>query len=586
MNKFSLLFCLFSITLFSLSCNKNDTDREDPLIPSVISVSLSTDKACYKPGEEVNFELDKELPTSAKIRYRHLDTLVEETLYFGKIWSWTPPATDFTGYMVDVYEVKDGEEKVYGSIAVDVSSDWSRFPRYGFLTEFPIMTISAMDYVIRNLARYHINGLQFYDWHFDHHKPLAGTVAYPADVWKDIANRDNYLATVKGYIELAHVYNMKAMFYNLAYGALSNASGDGVLDQWYLFTDLFHTVKDFHALPAPMFKSNIYLTDPSNQEWQQYLAQRNRDVYEVFDFDGFHIDQLGNRNHTLYNYGGYSINMPQAYKSFIQAMKADVPDKYLVMNAVNQYGQAEIASSAVNFLYSEVWGPNDGFDDLARIITDNNALSNNSKNTVLAAYINYDLANSSGFFNPAGVLLANSVIFAFGGSHLELGEHMLAKEYFPNNNLQISGQLRNAMIAYYDFLVAYQNLLRDGGEINQPDVTSNNSQVNIGSWPPEAGKIAVVGRTFNNIQILSFINFSNVGSLLWRDTNGTQREPIEVNNFNLNFKTNKQVKQVWMASPDLNFGLPQSVSFNSLPDGVEMDVPHLKYWDMIVVEYQ
>jgi dextranase len=178
------------------------------------------------------------------------------------------------------------------------------------------------------------------------------------------------------------------------------------------------------------------------------------------------------------------------------------------------------------------------------------------------------------------------VIFAFGGSHLELGEHMLAKEYFPNNNLQVSGQLRSALIAYYDFLVAYQNLLRDGGEINQPEVNSDNSQVNIGSWPPEAGKIAVVGRLIESAQIINLINFNNVSSMLWRDTNGDQLEPVEVKNLYLKFKTSRQVEQVWIASPDLNFGLPQSVNFSSLPDGVEIDVPYLKYWDMIVVEYQ
>lgn len=586
MNKSRLPFFLFSLALFTLSCNKADTDQGSPLLPSVNSVFLSTDKACYKPGEVVKFELDRELPNSAMIRYRHLNTIVDETLYSGKNWSWNPPASDFTGFMADVYEMKDGVEKVYGSIAVDVSSDWCRFPRYGFLSEYQAMTPSAIDYVVENLARYHINGLQFYDWQFDHHKPLAGTVENPAEVWKDIANRDNCLSTVQGYIDAAHRCNMKAMFYNLAYGALSNASGDGVLDQWYLFTDLFHASKDFHALPTPMFKSNIYLTDPSNREWQQYLAQQNRDVYEVFDFDGFHIDQLGNRNRTLYNYGGYPVNLPQVFKDFIQAMKMDMPDKELVMNAVNQYGQAEIASSAVSFLYSEVWAPNDGFDDLAGIITANNALSNNAKNTVLAAYMNYDLANSSGFFNPADVLLANSVIFAFGGSHLELGEHMLAKEYFPNNNLQVSGQLRSALITYYDFLVAYQNLLRDGGEINQPEVNSDNSQVNIGSWPPEAGKIAVVGRLIESAQIINLINFNNVSSMLWRDTKGDQLEPVEVKNLYLKFKTSRQVEQVWIASPDLNFGLPQSVNFSSLPDGVEIDVPYLKYWDMIVVEYQ
>ncbi|NTW23794.1 MAG: cycloisomaltooligosaccharide glucanotransferase, partial [Lentimicrobium sp.] len=490
MKKFSNFFSLTLFLLLLVSCDKKNGDNDDPPVPVVTKVSLFTDKSCYKPGETVIFTADKSLLSEIKVRYRHLNFILDEKTPDGNTWSWTPPATDFTGYLAEVFTIKNGTETLQGSIAVDVSSDWNRFPRYGFLSGFPEMTSGSIDYVISNLSRYHINGLQFYDWHCDHHKPLAGTVDNPAPVWKDIANRDTYLATVQSYIETAHSFNMKAMFYNLAYGALSNASADGVSDQWYLFTDQNHTWKDYLHLSSPMFKSDIYLTDPSNTEWQQYIGSRNRDVYEVFDFDGYHIDQLGIRDRTLYDYSGQTVDLPVAYTEFINAMKADMPDKKLIMNAVNQYGQQNIASTPVDFLYTEVWGPNDDFEDLARIINDNNAFSNNSKSTVLAAYVNYDLANASGYFNTPGVLLTNSVIFAFGGSHLELGEHMLAKEYFPNNNLQISGQLRDALIAYYDFLVAYQNLLRDGGQINSPDLSCTNAEISMVQWPPQSGKVA------------------------------------------------------------------------------------------------
>ena len=42
-----------------------------------------------------------------------------------------------TGYLVDVYRTKEnGTEVILGTIAVDVSSDWTRFPRYGFVATF------------------------------------------------------------------------------------------------------------------------------------------------------------------------------------------------------------------------------------------------------------------------------------------------------------------------------------------------------------------------------------------------------------------------------------------------------------------
>ena len=82
--------------------------------------------------------------------------------------------------------------------------------------------------------------------------------------------------------------------------------------------------------------------------------------------------------------------------------------------------------------------------------------------TVFAAYMNYDKAGSStGEFNTPGVLLTDAVIFALGGSHLELGDHMLCREYFPSTALQMNDVLKTAMIRYYDFMTAYQNLLRD-----------------------------------------------------------------------------------------------------------------------------
>jgi dextranase len=586
MMKFTLFFWFTLSLLLLVSCDKKKDEPDIPSGPGVNKVMLSTDKSCYKPGETIVFNTDKSISAGAIVRYRHLNQILEETPVAGNTWSWQPPSTDFTGYLVEVSMIKDGTETILGSIAVDVSSDWNRFPRYGFLSAYPEMTSASINYVVSNLSRYHINGLQFYDWHFDHHKPLAGTVENPAAVWKDIANRDTYLTTVRSYIETAHSFNMKAMFYNLAYGALSNAFADGVSDEWYLYTDPNHTNKEFLHLSSPMFKSNIYLTDPSNAGWQQYLAQRNRDVYQVFDFDGYHIDQLGNRDRTLYDYSGQSVSLPAAYQEFINAMKADMPDKKLIMNAVNQYGQQNIASSPVDFLYTEVWGPNDDFEDLARIINDNNAFSNNSKNTVLAAYLNYDMAGSSGYFNMPGVLLTNSVIFAFGGSHLELGEHMLATEYFPNNNLQISGQLRDALISYYDFLVAYQNLLRDGGELNTPDLSCSNADVSFDSWPAQPGKVAFTGREFEHRQVIHLVNFSGATSMKWRDSRGTQPEPAELKNLNLILDAGKTVNQIWIASPDRNGGIPETLDFVQTSGKVTFTVPGLKYWDMIVVEYQ
>ncbi len=51
-------------------------------------------------------------------------------------WTWTPPTTDYQGYMVELFAESNGRRSMLGTIAVDVSSNWKRFPRYGFVRGF------------------------------------------------------------------------------------------------------------------------------------------------------------------------------------------------------------------------------------------------------------------------------------------------------------------------------------------------------------------------------------------------------------------------------------------------------------------
>jgi len=584
MKRITFIYLLFTFLFLASSCSKGSNSSPAPASATVTSVKISTDKASYPPGSTVTFTIDKALPATAKVRYRHLSEVISETPLAGTTWQWQAPNQDFTGYMVDVYDVVNGKEVVYGSIGVDVSYDWSHFPRYGFLSSYPRMITDAINYVINNLNRYHINGLQFYDWEYEHNQPLAGTPSQPDSIWQDIAKRNTYFSTIQGYIKAAHACNMKAMSYNLAYGALSNAQQHGVSEKWYLFTDPNHLNKKVFKLDPSMFKSYIWVLDPSNPGWQQYIAGKTNDMYQVYDFDGYHIDQLGDLG-TVYNYNGQQVNLPAGFESFIKAMKTYSPNKDLVMNAVNQFGQQDIAASPVDFLYTEVWGPNDGYKDLARIIENNNTYSNDTKKTVLTAYMDYNLANNPGYFNTPGVIMTDAVIFAFGGDHLEMGEHMLGKEYFPNDNLKMKGNLRDAMVHYYDFLVAYENLLRDGGTLNNPQVTCTDGKITVNQWPPQLGNVAVTGRDMGNKQVIHLLNYAGANSLNWRDTNGTQTTPNPFTNVQLSYQTTKTVTKVWMASPDYEDGTPQNLNFTQDGNTITFTVPSLKYWDMVVVDY-
>jgi dextranase len=441
-----------------------------------------------------------------------------------------------------------------------------------------------MSNVIDSLTRYHINGLMFYDFENKHHKPLAGTPENPDASWPDIAKRTVYRSTVDAYITKAHEKHMNAMFYNLAYGAWKNAADDGVSSEWYMYTNTSHSTIDYIYLDNN-WSSSIYLLDPSNTGWQNYIAQQNDDIYKVFDFDGYHVDQVGNRDKNLYTYEGTLIDLPATFTPFLKAMKSKAPEKILVMNAVDQYGQEGIATTDVDFLYTEVWSPLT-YGELADVIIDNNTFSNNTMNTVLAAYINRGISDSKGYFNLPGVLLAESVIFAFGGSHIELGEHMLVHEYFPNSNKMMSIELQKAMVSYYDFLVAYENLLRDGGTFNTPSVISTDRQMNINNWPPQSGNVAVFGKEIGKMQIVHLLNFSTAADLKWRDEDGKRSVPVKYQNSDLKIGVSGTVAKAWYASPDYNHSSSAELSFTQTGNSISVEIPFMQYWGMIVIEYQ
>ncbi|PTT18374.1 cycloisomaltooligosaccharide glucanotransferase, partial [Flavobacterium sp. HMWF030] len=330
------------------SCQNDDDNGKMEYAEDIIAakITLSTDKASYKPGEMVSFIADKVFSNSL-IRYTYLGKVIKEETLNATSWNWLPPSTDFQGYMVSIYQTNtDGTQTILGTVGIDVSSDWTKFPRYGFLSEFGNISESDRATVINNLKDYHINGIQFYDWQYRQHQPLAGTVSNPLPVWNDIINREVYGKTVSGYITQAHSKNMKAMFYNLAYGVLNDYDPNLITPQQFVYKDVNHNVKDKHELGWP-FISNIYITDPANTAWQNYLAQKNDDVYKVYDFDGFHIDQLGDRG-NVFRYDGTNADLKNAFPSFISAMKSANSNKKLVMNAVNQYGQKEMAAKELD----------------------------------------------------------------------------------------------------------------------------------------------------------------------------------------------------------------------------------------------
>lgn len=577
-----LIPLLFLLT----SCSKDD----DSVIPmdSMLDLVLDieTNKSRYNPGEEVAIILffkstDFELVI---VRYKHLTTtLKEETLTPAGSQleiNWSPPLEDFRGYSVEFECVKDGDIVDYCSTSIDVSSNWTKFPRYGFLSKFPVISTSDIYRNIKELNKYHINGLQFYDWHNKHHTPLPMAGSTPANSWLDIARRNISFNTVKEYITTAKEFNMASMSYNLLYGAWDDFESDGVSREWMIFNDPNHNVINKHDLDNNWALSDIYVTNPANTDWQNYIFNKTDTIYQNLDFDGWHLDQLGHRG-TVYDYNGNQIDLWLAFIPFLQNLKTRFPDKNMVLNAVNQYGQLEIVSTPVDFSYTEVWSPNEGYADLANIILDNLNF-NKHINSVLAAYVNYDKADNTDQFNEPAVLMTDAVIMAFGGCHLELGEHMLGKEYFPNDNLTMTSSLKKKLVEYYDFVVANQNILRDGGSLSlNTGITSND--VIITDWNPTIGMISSFKKEVGDLTAYHLINYYGLNSLEWRDNQGNQRSPTIHRDFTLNLPTD-QISKISYTSPDWQDGVQNELEFTISGGICKVEIPFLEYWGMLIVE--
>ncbi len=576
------IFLLMTLLVMS-ACSNDDEALLSPIEEGVTMsysevLNFKKEKAKYNPGEEVNFSVNG-THQSTTVRYKYLGQVIEEMPLTGTSWTWEPPSEDFRGYMVELVKETSGEETIIGTVAVDVSSDWTKFPRYGFLSKFENMSETQRGVILNNLKDYHINGLQYYDWHFEHHRPLPlDESGVPAETWNDLFSREIYLSTVEGYIEQAQERNMASMFYNLLFGAWKKDEVQPVPAQWLMFNDRTHNSIDRHILSG---FGDIQLTDPANKEWQEHIFGETATVYENLDFDGWHLDQLGNRG-TVYNYEGYEIDLGDAYQDFLVSLENRFPGKKLVLNAVDQYEQQDILNAPVDFAYSEIWSRYQ-YQDLAKVIQENYEYSNGELNTVLAAYMNYN--SQDGSFNTPSVLMTDAVIFAFGGAHLELGEHMLSSEYFPNDKLDMSEELGNSIKEYYDFHTAYQNLLRDGGSFNFPAVQSLDADIKLNSWPPVVGQAAVVGKQLENHQVLHILNYDGVSTLQWRDDRKVQMQPLVKDNFSITVETGRSVSKVWFASPDIDGGASQELEFSQSGNEITLEVPYLKFWSMLVLEY-
>jgi chitodextrinase len=336
------------------------------------------------------------------------------------------------------------------------------------------------------------------------------------------------------------------------------------------------------------------IQNPANEGWVNYILQTEKVALEQFGFDGWHIDQLGDRG-NLYDYNGNFVAFDKAFGSMLRKIKDRLKTR-IVMNAVSEYGVEQIAAAPVDVLYTEVW-PDTAYGSFTADKTYNQLknhvetglrLGKGKQGQVLAAYMNYQAAERPGFFNTPAILLTDAVIMAAGGTHLELGDTgMLGKEYFPNKNLQMTPELDERLKRYYDFQTAYQNMLMDGVKPIDVPVTAMNGGVVTST--PQAGAVWSFARQAEGSQVVHLLNLSNNVTNNWRDDYANNvTMPSKKTNFKVQLKTSVWPEKVYFVTADGDLRMQEIAHVVSGgADGkyvVEVTVPELTLWSSLVLK--
>lgn len=536
------------------------------------TLTILPDKAVYFPDDTVNISVRAASGVQIRARVLYLNTEIttlESALTDGEaILTWTPPPDAPRGYGLSI-DVLDGAGNIIASqtSAFDVLNHWIEAPRYGFFSDFNAARLTDQP-TIDWLRMHHINGIQFYDWQYRWENLVPDT-----DRFDDGLGRPQSMTTIRRLIDVAHSVNAAAMPYTAIYGASTPFYREH--QDWGLY-DARGVVYDFGE------NSFLAIMNPApGSPWTNHLMNEFTDVLENTNFDGIHIDQYGSPK-TGYDSAGNYVDLAQVMPQFIDSTAAIVQAErgdngVTLFNCVGNWPIDAVAPSEQDASYIEVWSPNNDYLDLNRIITNAETLGN-GKPVILAAYI-----------LPERTLnwqIANSVILASGGTHLETGEpeSMLADPYFPLFGTLTAVQMP-IFRRYYDFQVRYENVLSvdtvaadherhnavDLGEIRTRGIRTQN-------------RVVPIVRAGDSFETISLVNFMGVEETEWNAPTNTPPTPFS--NLDVTVAVDQAVSAVWVASPD------SEVSMNAvnLPYTVENGIlhftlPELNFWSMIVVEY-
>ncbi|HEX2312607.1 MAG TPA: glycoside hydrolase family 66 protein [Thermomonospora sp.] len=545
-----------------------------------------TDASRYAPGQEATVTARVDGSGPVTFRLTHLGDVVQQATVqssgSGQVtWKVRPPTTDYTGYLV---EIDSGSSRT--QTAIDVSSSWTRFPRQGFLAFYgPGISAGEADGDIAELSqRYHINALQYYDWLWKHERPVRHEGSGVAATWTAWNGDTISSQTVRNYIGSGHTRGVAALPYQMSYAALNDYDQSQVSPNWRLFKGGGQPWT-YQMLPNQI----LHLMNPQNTAWQDHIIGQYVDSVHSMGFDGAHLDQIGYWE-EMYDVNGNRVDRPAGFAQLTDRTRAALPAgrNAVGFNAVDGFGDAELARTNADYLYTELWSNYETHPNVKNYL-ERQRQASGGKPHVTPAYMNRPntpdgTPNNNSVFDTTSVQLANAMFAANGAFHLEMGpnDHMLNTEYFLNKSKTMSAELKAWQKVYYDVITGYENLFYG------PNLRAASNAVHISGQPTsndgQGNTIWTNVMRNDGVDVIHLINLLGNDNR-WRDA-GTQTPPT-LTNLPVKYYLGDQPvpPSIHVASPDRDGGRSSELAFTTGTDGggryVSFTVPQLKNWDFI-----
>lgn len=567
-------------------------------IPAPYIADVYPDKVQYLPGQEVRILVEMYNPCTAEMEVTAAMSvkLLDDELIKDEInvalpanstgaasFTFTPPVTYWQGFGADISLIINNNVCHRLSTAFDVVSTWKKAPRYGFLSDF-YKEDEDDNKDVEQMRKYHLNVVQFYDWMYRHDDLIPGEAYFI-----DPLNRRLSLNAVKNKIEICHKYGMKT----IAYGAVYAASKEFYEKhrEWALYDNSGNVQSLGNWL--------IIMNTSPESPWAGHIINEYRKAVEMLDFDGIQMDTYGfpkssfsmlKGQKKLVKPGNHFPVLINNARKELENVKDDIG---LIFNAVNNWPVETVAPSEQDAVYIEVWEPNERYINLNQLI--NRAREIGKKPVILAAYLKAFSKKSSK--DPAYAencfLLVSAVIFASGGYHILLGEDngVLTEEYFANY-AKMRDEFERTVRNYYDFAVRYANLLFDLQLADLSMIHANGRggefqfENGLFSSCGEPGRIWTIVKEKPGFKIINLINFSGLQSDIWNE--GKESKPAAACNICVRALINEEVRGVFMASPDMDNGMPGEIEFvyeeQSGGRIIKFLVPRLEVWNLIYIK--